>query len=99
MLLLDVQALIDSLRVSLIPDPITGYVVDDSGVGLAGATVSVLNSGSAVVATATTGVLSPGATYTIAVTGLPAGFGNVTPPSQTFTWQGSSMAFANFVLN
>ncbi|HKW34551.1 MAG TPA: carboxypeptidase-like regulatory domain-containing protein [Candidatus Acidoferrum sp.] len=109
-LLLDVQALIDSLRVSLIPDPITGYVVDGSGVGLAGATVSVINSGGTVVVTATTditgfyflattGVLTPGASYTIAVTGLPAGFANVTPPNQAFTWQGSVIAFGNFVLN
>ncbi|HKW63311.1 MAG TPA: hypothetical protein VJN89_12250 [Candidatus Acidoferrum sp.] len=109
-LLLDVQALIDSLRVSLIPDPITGYVVDGSGAGLAGATVAILSSGSAVVATATTditgfyflattGVLTPGANYTIVVTGLPAGFGNGTPPNQAFTWQGSSMAFGSFVVN
>ncbi len=109
-LLLDVQALIDSLRVSLIPDPITGYVVDASGMGLAGATVSILNSGNAVVASAatditgfyflaTTGVLTPGTAYTIAVTGLPAGFGSVTPPNQPFAWQGSAVAFGNFALN
>ena len=109
-LLLDVQALIDSLRVSLIPDPITGYAVDGSGMGLAGATVSILNSGNAVVASATTditgfyflattGVLTPGASYTIAVTGLPAGFGNVTPANQPFTWQGTAVAIGNFVVN
>ena len=109
-LLLDVQALIDSLRVSLIPDPITGYVVDGSGVGLAGATVSILNSGGGIIASATTditgfyflattGVLTPGASYTIAVTGLPVGFGNVTPANQAFTWQGNAVAFGNFVVN
>lgn len=109
-LLLDVQALIDSLRVSLIPDPVTGYVVDGSGIGLAGATVSILNSAGGIVASvttdisgfyflATTGVLTPGAAYTIAVTGLPAGFGAVTPPNQTFTWQGSAVAVGNFVVN
>ena len=108
-LLIDVQALIDSLRVSVIPDPITGYVVDANGVGLSGATVSVLNSGNTVVATATTditgfyfmattGVLTPGITYTIAVTGLPAGFTTVTPPNQAFTWQGNTVSFGNFVL-
>jgi hypothetical protein len=85
-LLLDVQGLIDSLRVSLIPDPVAGYVVDGSGMGLTGATVSILNSGGVVVASAatditgfyflaTTGVLTPGAGYTIAVTGLPGDLG------------------------
>jgi hypothetical protein len=72
--------------------------------------VSAFNSGCAVVATATTditgfyflattGVLTPGANYTIAVSGLPAGFANVTPPNQPFTWQGSAIAFGNFSLN
>lgn len=109
-LLLDVQALIDNLRVGLIPDPITGYVVDANGVGLAVATVSILDGGAAVVATtttditgfyflATTGVLSPGAPYTLVVTGLPVGFGAVTPPNQPFTWQGGAIVFSNFVLN
>ena len=48
---------------------------------------------------ATTGVLTPGASYTIALTGLPGGFANVTPPNQAFTWQGSAIAFGNFVVN
>ena len=109
-LLLDVQGLIDSLRVSLIPDPITGYIVNSLGVGVPGATVSILNGAGNTVATATTditgfyflattGVLAPGANYTIAVTGLPAGFANATPPNQPFAWQGSPTAFGNFVLN
>jgi len=109
-LLLDVQALIDSLRVSLIPDPVTGYVADASGMGLAGATVSILDAGGGIVASATTditgfyflattGVLTPGAAYSIAVTGLPGGFGNVTPQNQGFTWQGNAIGFGNFVVN
>jgi hypothetical protein len=109
-LLLDVQGLIDSLRVSMTPDPITGYLVDASGAGLAGASVSILDTGGHAVSTAatditgfyfmaTTGVLSPGAVYTLQVTGLPAGFTNSTPANQTFTWQGSAIALSNFVLN
>lgn len=110
-LLADVQALIDSLRTSMIPDPITGYVVDSSGMGVAGAAVSILDaSGSTVIVTATTditgfyffpttGVLIPGSTmYTIEVTGFPAGFSMSTPPSQTFMWAGTGLTF-NFSLN
>jgi hypothetical protein len=44
-LLLDVQALIDSLRVSTIADPITGYVVNANDVGVPGATLSILDGG------------------------------------------------------
>lgn len=106
----DVQALIDSLKVGLIPDPITGYVVNSSGVGVAGATVSILDAGNNVVATATTditgfyffatmSVLTPGANYTVAVTGLPPGFVNTPPPSPAFTWSGSGLMIGNFVLN
>jgi hypothetical protein len=108
-LLLDVQGLIDGLRVSLIPDPITGYVVNSLGVGVPGATVSILNAAGNAVATATTditgfyflattGVLTPGA-YSIAVSGIPAGFASSTPANQAFTWQGTAMALSNFVLN
>jgi hypothetical protein len=103
------QGLIDSLRVSLIPDPITGYVVNSMGVGVPGATVSILNAAANTVATAntditgfyflaTTGVLTPGA-YTVAVTGFPAGFASSTPTNETFTWQGTATALSNFVLN
>jgi len=55
-LLLDVQGLIDSLPVSMIPDPITGYVVDANGVGVPGASVSIVDAGNNVVATATTDI-------------------------------------------
>jgi Tol biopolymer transport system component len=108
-LLLDVQGLIDSLRVSLIPDPITGYVVNSLGVGVPGATVSILNTAGNAIAPATTditgfyflattGVLTPGA-YSIAVSGIPAGFASSTPANQAFTWQGTAIALNNFVLN
>lgn len=110
-LLLDVQGLIDSLRVSTIADPITGYVVNASGVGVFGTTVSILDAGGNTVAIAapditgyyffaTTGVLVPGSSYTVAVTGLPAGFVTSTPAaSPAFTWAGTGMTIGNFVLN
>ena len=110
-LFLDVQALIDKLRVGMIADPITGYVVNASDVGVFGATLSIRDSGGNTVATAitditgyyffaTTGVLVPGSSYTLAVTGLPAGFLASTPAvSPAFTWTGSGMMIGNFVLN
>ena len=110
-LITDVQSLIDSLRVSALGNPITGYVVDSTGVGVADATVSILDaSGSTVIATATTditgfdymattGVLISVAGYSLAVTGLPAGFMSVSPANQPFMWQGTAVVFANFVLN
>jgi len=110
-LLLDVQGLIDSLRVSMTPDPITGYVVDMNGVGVPGAAVSILDANGNTVATATTditgfyfiattgGVLTPGASYTLQVSGLPTSFSAATPASQPFLWQGAAAAFGNFVLN
>jgi hypothetical protein len=110
-LLLDVQALIDSLKVSTIADPITGYVVNASDVGVPGATLSILDAGGNTVATAstditgyyffaTTGVLAPGSSYTVTVTGLPAGFLTSTPAaSPVFAWAGTGMMIGNFVLN
>jgi len=108
-LLFDVQGLIDSLRVSLIPDPITGYVVNSLGVGVPGATVSILNGAGNTVATATTditgfyflattGILTPGA-YTIAVSSIPAGYASSTPANQPLAWQGTAIVLSNFVLN
>lgn len=104
------QALIDSFRVGMIPDPITGYVVNASGVGIAGASVSIADATGTVVASATTdvtgfyfmattGVLVPGANYNIRVSTLPSGFTSASPSSQSFTWQGVAVAFNNFVLN
>jgi hypothetical protein len=111
-LLLDVQGLIDSLRVSTIPDPITGYVVNASGAGLTGATLSIVDAGGNTVATATTditgyyffattGVLVPGSNYIVSTKGgLPPGFLSSTPAaSPVFTWTGSGMIIGNFVLN
>jgi hypothetical protein len=109
-LLLDVQGLIDSLRVGLLGDPISGYVVDMNGVGVPGATVSILDGGGMTVATATTditgfyffattNVLNPQTSYTVAVTGLPATFTNFPVASPAFAWTGGGMMIGNFVLN
>ena len=109
-LMRDGQGLIDSYRLGLIPDPITGYVVNANALGIAGATVSITDTTGNVVASATTditgfyfmattGVLTPGANYTMRVSSLPTGFTTATPPSQAFTWQGVAIAFSNFVLN
>jgi Carboxypeptidase regulatory-like domain len=107
-LLTDAQSLIDSLRTTLSADPITGFVVDSTGAGVAGATVSLLNSASnTVIETATTDItgfyyfaktstLTMNLNCTVQVTGL-AGF-TASTPAQTFTWVGTRMAF-NFSLN
>jgi hypothetical protein len=110
-LLADVQGLINSLRTGTVADPITGYVVNANGMGAFGAIVSILDVGGNPVASAatditgyyffaTTGVLVPGSSYTVAVTGLPAGFATATPAaSPAFTWTGIGMMVGNFVLN
>jgi hypothetical protein len=110
-LLADVQGLISSLRTGTVADPITGYVVDANGMGAFGATVSILDAGGNPAASAvtditgyyffaTTGVLVPGSSYTVAVTSLPAGFANATPAaSPAFMWSGTGMMVGNFVLN
>jgi hypothetical protein len=108
--LADVQGLIDSLKVSVIANLITGYVVNSSGVGVSGVTLSILDAGGQAVATATTeitgfyfmattGVLTPNSNYTLQVSGLPAGFVASNPVSQAFTWHGTAVAFSNFALN
>jgi hypothetical protein len=109
-LLMDVQSLIDSLNMNIAPNPITGSVVSSSGLGIAGATVSIRDALGNTVATATTditgfyffsttGVLAQGSTYTVQVTPFPSGFTMSTPTSQTFTWQGAAIVLSNFVLS
>lgn len=104
-LLTDVQSLINSLRTSVTPDPITGYAVNSTGTGIAGATLTMLDSAGHTLATATTditgfyyfattGILTPGSSYTVQVTGFPAGFTTSTPSYQTFTWGGSGLTFS-----
>jgi len=107
-LLTQVQSLIDNLRTSDTADPITAYVVDSNGLGISGATVSIMDSFSHTVATATTditgfyffpttGVLASGSSYTVQVT-LPSGFTTSTPAPQSFTWFGSGIVPSTFVL-
>jgi hypothetical protein len=105
----EIQTIITSLKASTgTADPITGFVVNSGGVGVPGALVSLINSANAVVGTpattdvtgfyyfSTTGTLSGGATYTIKVTGFPAGYSSATSyPS--FVWGGKGLAF-NFIV-
>jgi Bacterial Ig-like domain (group 2)/Galactose oxidase, central domain/HYR domain len=108
-LIADARSLIDSLTATTVPNPITGTVVTSTGAAAPGATVSLVDSNGAIVATATsdvtgfyffatTGLLSAGATYSVSVTGFPAGFTSSAPAVQTFTWTGSSISFSNFTL-
>ena len=104
-LLSDVQSVIDNLRTSIIPDPITGFVVDSSGVGISGATVSITPRGATATTDITgfyffptTGVFVPATSYTAIVTSL-SGFTTSNPASQVFSWSGTAgMALSNFVL-
>jgi len=106
----DVRGLMANLKVGSTANPITGYVVNSSGVAVANATVSLLDSANAVVATAktdltgfyffpTTGVLVSGSNYVVKVTGFPLRFSTSSPASQAFTWVGSRFELANFALN
>ena len=94
--------------VSAIADPITGSVVTSTGAAIAGATLSLVDSTGTTLATATrdvtgfyffatTGLLTSGATYSVGVTGLPAGFTG-SSPAQPFTWTASTQTLRNFTL-
>jgi hypothetical protein len=103
----NVLGLITSLKASVATtDPITGFVVNSSGVGVPGATIKLLDSTSTPVATAvgtdatgfyyfaSTGTLTKGAIYTVQVTTpLPAPYTTSTPAQQTFTWGAKGLAF------
>jgi len=106
----DVRGLMANLKVGSAANPITGYVVNSSGVAVGNATVSLLNSANAVVGTATTditgfyffpttGVLVSGSNYVVEVTGFPLRFSTSSPASQVFTWEGTGFELGNFVLN
>lgn len=108
LLLSDAQYLQLSLSGKLAANPILGWVVNAADAGVSGATVNLVSSSNAVVATAITDAagfyyfsdtsgLAGGATYSIVVA-LPSGYSNATPAVQTFTWSGASLV-ANFVLN
>ena len=108
-LISDTQALQTNLGANLKPDPALGYVVNASNVPLGGATVTMLDSSNAVVATATTDSTgfyffpltrgwTLGSNYTVKVT-LPKGYKTSTPASQNFTWQATEVMLSSFVLN
>jgi hypothetical protein len=106
-LITDARSLIDSLAVSATPNPITGSVRTASGLGVAGAVLTLKDSTGTTVATATTditgfyffattGLLTPGATYTVNVT-VPIGFTAASSTGQTFTWSGNAeLSLADF---
>lgn len=105
----DAQYLLGTLGAQLTADPIMGSVLNSSLLGVSGATVNVLNSTKAVVATATTDVtglyyfaatdgLTTGKTYTVKVT-PPSGYKNSMPVSQSFTWKATRIALKDFMLN
>jgi len=109
-LISDATGLIDSLDVSAIPNPVTGYILNSGGLRISGATVSVTDSGGHTIATAvsdvtgfyffaTTGVLTTGSSYTVEVTTFPTGFGTSSPASQTLTEQGTAITLADFDLS
>jgi len=85
-----------------------GSVVNITLAGISGATVNLLNSTKAVVATATTdvagfyyfavtGALNIGKTYTVKVT-PPSGYKSSAPSSQSFNWSANTVTLANFGL-
>lgn len=103
-LITDVQSMISALK--LTPNPVIGYVVNGSGAGVGGATVSILNGGIiASSATDSTGfyyfangaLLAVGTTYTVKPTVLPSPYKSSSPPSQMFTWQGVMVNMVPFV--
>ena len=106
-LMTDARSLIDTLAVSATPNPITGSVHTASGSGVAGAILTLKDSAGTTLATATTditgfyffattGLLTPGATYTVTVT-VPIGFTAASADSQTVTWSGSAeVSLADF---
>jgi hypothetical protein len=108
-LISDAQYLLGILGAQLKADPILGSVLNSTLLGISGATVNLLNSTKAVVATATTDVtgfyyfattggLTIGKTYTVKVT-LPSGYRGSMPSSQSFTWKAIGIALSKFTLN
>jgi hypothetical protein len=107
-LIMDVQSMITALN--LMPNPVIGYVANGSGVGLAGATVSILNGGGTTMASTTTdstgfyyfantAIFTIGTNYTAKPTALPSPYKSASPPSQTFTWQGTLVKLNAFTAN
>jgi hypothetical protein len=110
-LIADARSIIESLAVTATPNVITGSVVTATGSGISGATLSLVDRVSGkTLATATTdvtgfyffpttGLLSAGGTYSVSVTGFPAGFTSSSLAAQTFIWAGSPISFGNFTIS
>jgi hypothetical protein len=101
-----VRAILAGLKAPSPPNPIVGYVVNGGNVGIAGATVSILNTANTATSDATgfyffpnTGSLVLGNNFTAKVISFPAGFKTSNPASQSFTWQGNTITLGNFVLS
>jgi hypothetical protein len=107
-LIADVQALLASLGANVIkPNPVMGYAVNSTNAGVAGATVSIVNSAKTVVASVTTdatgfyfvaktSVFARGSNYTVKVT-PPKPYKSSTSPA--FTWNAVAVSVASSVLN
>lgn len=107
---MDATALLDTLKVTMTPNPITGYIINSSGLDLSGVTISIINNSQIVAATATTditgfyyfattGVLSVGSAYSVQVSTFPSGYTSSSPASQSMTWQGASVTLDDFILS
>jgi hypothetical protein len=106
-LMVDARGLMDGLAVSATPNPITGSVRTAGGSGVSGAILTLTDSAGLTVATATTditgfyffattGLLTPGATYTVTVA-VPGGLTTANAAGQTFTWSGGAeLSLADF---
>jgi hypothetical protein len=108
-LIIDTQALLQSLGPRMKPYPVMGSVVNSSNAPMAGLTLNILDASKSVVATASTDDTgfyyfpvvdgwTLGAGYTVKVT-LPKGYKTSIPASQTFTWNATQMTLGNFGLN
>ncbi len=106
-LMTDVQTMIAGLN--LAPNPILGYVVNGAGVGVGGATISILKGGTAI-ASATTdatgfyyfanaAMFSAGSAYTAKPMVLPSLYKSTSPAYQNFSWQGAILALNVFTAN
>ena len=105
----DVSALMSMAASNLVPNPVTGTVVNSSGAGLGNVSVNIFNSKNVLVATAVsdstgffyfpvTSNFSSGGAYTTKVS-LPKGYKSSTPAATGFTWTGSMVKLNSIVLN
>ena len=97
----------EAVASQLTPNPLLGTVTDAAGRPVADATVSIM-SGKSTVATTTTDATGfyyvartdwpVGTSLSVKVT-LPKGYKRSTPSELTFTWAGSQIGPASFVLS